>query len=112
MPPAEPTSEASLRELYELRNLVDELIEEGLIHRWSVSEVLATLLPRVGQRLGIEAAFVETYGEDLDLHLFGWTAAGAPLVIPEHTNVMTRTSDERRERVMTEGEHIVVAQHL
>ncbi|HVH43773.1 MAG TPA: hypothetical protein VM925_15570, partial [Labilithrix sp.] len=78
MPQAEPNSDASLRALYELRNLVDELIEEGLVKHWTVSEVLAALLPRVGERLGATGAFVETYGEDLALHLFTWGQDGVP----------------------------------
>ncbi|MDF2693677.1 MAG: Adenylate cyclase [Labilithrix sp.] len=108
-----PTSEASIRELYELRNMVDELIEEGLVHRWSVSEMLGALLPRVGQRLGASGAFVETYGEDLSPHLFTWSAtAGTPLAIPAQADVFARTAEERRERVVLDGEHVVVAQHL
>ena len=69
-----PTQDSQLRELYELRNTVDELIEEGLVSRWSVSEVLGALLPRSASDLGVTGAFVETYGEDLALHLF----TGAP----------------------------------
>jgi class 3 adenylate cyclase len=113
MPQAEGTSDASLRELYELRNLVDDLIEEGLVHRWSVGEVLAALLPRVGARLGASGAFVETYGEDLALRLFTWTADGSALVIPEQADVFARISDDRRERVaLTGSSGVLVAQHL
>src|SRR3954453_17611205 len=96
-------SEAAIRELYELRNVVDALIEEGLVHRWSVSEVLGRILPRVAERLGATGAFVETYGEDLAIHLFTWSGeVGKSLVIPEKTEVFARTSEETRERVFLE----------
>ena len=100
MAQAEQVSDASLRELYELRNMVDELIEEGLVHHWSVSEMLGALLPRVGERLGATSAFVETYGEDLTLRLFAWSGdSGKPVSIPNKADVFARTSEERRERV-------------
>jgi adenylate cyclase len=108
-----PTSEAAIRDLYELRNMVDELIEEGLVQRWSVSEMLGALLPRVGERLGATGAFVETYGEDLTLHLFTWTKApGKSLSIPNKDDVFARTAESKRERVAMDGEPVVVAQHL
>ena len=105
--------ESSIRELYELRNLVDEMIEEGLVNRWSVSEVLGALLPRTAEALGASGAFVETYGEDLGLHLYSWAGAtGKPLVIPNKNDVWERTSEAKRERVHIDGDEIVVAQHL
>jgi class 3 adenylate cyclase len=107
-------SDASIREIYELRNLVDDLIEEGLVHHWTVSEVLGTLLPKVGERLGATGAFVETYGEDLAIRLFAWSGeSGKPLVIPDKADVFSRTSDSSRERVLIEREgSVLVAQHL
>lgn len=116
--PSAVLSEASIRDLYDLRGSVDDLIEQGLVHRWSVGEMLRVLLPRVGARLGATGAFVETYGEDLEMHLFAWSAEGAgPVVIPEKVDVFARTSERRRERVLLEVEHgderaVVVAQHL
>jgi adenylate cyclase len=105
--------DASIRDLYELRNTVDELIEEGLVHHWSVSEMLGALLPKVGARLGATSVFVETYGEDLTLHLFSWSEAGKPATIPEKLDVFARTSEERRESVCTSTDAgTVVAQHL
>src|SRR4051812_1393145 len=107
-------SEALLRELYKLRDLTDELIEEGLVQRWSVSEMLGALLPRVGESLGATGAFVETYGEDLAIHVFLWGgAAGKPLSIPDKAEVWDRTSEEKRERVARSNEkQVLVAQHL
>jgi len=102
-------SDASIRDLYELRNEVDALIEEGLVQRSSVSEVLARLLPRVASRLGATAAFVETYGEDLAMHWFAWGDAA----IPSREDVLRRTSEERREVVdLTSGTSRLFAQHL
>ncbi len=109
-----PLSERSIRDLYELRNVVDELIEEGLVHRWSVSEVLGALLPRVGEKLGATGAFVETYGEDLALKLFAWSGeSGKPCIIPDKAAIFARTGEDKRERVSLEsGDSLVVAQHL
>jgi class 3 adenylate cyclase len=105
-------SEDDVRALYDLRKVVDDLIEEGLVKRWSVSEVLGALLPRVTERLGVLGAFVETYGEDLELHLFAFGSRGE-LVIPRKDEVFARSSAEQRERVVIEeGEETVVAQHL
>src|SRR5262245_28141025 len=107
-------SDAAIRDLYELRNDVDELIEQGLVHRWSVAEVLGAILPKISERLGATAAFVETYHEDLSLRLFTWSvASGQPLVIPEKGDVYDRTSEEKRDRVILttqqQGEPLVVA---
>lgn len=104
---------ARLQELYELRNMVDERIEEGLVARWNVGEMLAALLPAVAERLGARGAFVQTYGEDLELHTFGWTHDGKPLVIPQQDEVFARTSEEGRERAaVLAGSTMVFAQHL
>ena len=116
--PSTDLSDGSIRDLYELRNMVDELIEQGLVHRWSVSEVLGAILPEIGRRLGVTGAFVETYGEDLALRLFGWSgASGKPLVIPDKAEIFARTSEEKREVVIANPEQngakvTVVAQHL
>ena len=102
------------RELFELRNAVDELIEEGLVHRWSVSEVVGALLPKIAEMLGAKGSFVETYGEDLAMHLFAWSGEiGKPLVIPGRDDVFARTTEEKREKVATKIDGVlVVAQHL
>jgi adenylate cyclase len=102
------------QDLYAIRSMVDEIIEEGLVQHWSVSEMLGALLPRVARPLGALGGFVETYGEDLELHLYAWAdESGKPLTIPAKDDVFARTSEARRERVdlVLEG-HRVVAQHL
>ena len=105
--------DAHLRELYELRNTVDELIEEGLVKHWSVSEVLGAMLPRIVAALGASGAFVETYGEDLQLHLFSTSIADKPLGIPGKADVFARTGEDKRERVLaTHDGALVIAQHL
>ncbi|MBX3188283.1 MAG: adenylate/guanylate cyclase domain-containing protein [Labilithrix sp.] len=102
-----------MKELFELRNMVDELIEEGLVKHWSVSEVLGALLPRVAAATGARGAFVETYGEDLALRLFAWAEGGKPLTIPARADVFARTSEAQREQVDVEADGArVVAQHL
>jgi class 3 adenylate cyclase len=104
---------SQVRELFELRNTVDELIEQGLVHRWSISEMLGALLPRAAEKVGATGAFVETYGEDLGMHLFSWTSeAEAPLSIPGQASVFERTDEEHRERVLTSGAKVLVAQCL
>lgn len=109
-------NEATLRELFELRDVVDELIEDGMVHRWSVSEVISALMPRVSERLGTRGAFFETYGEDLKLGLFmaGDGAPGAkPMTIPSKADIWAKTSAETRERVVLKDEkQLVVAQHI
>jgi class 3 adenylate cyclase len=107
-------SEKTLRELFDLRDVVDELIEEGLVHRWSVSEVISAILPRVGELLQGQGAFFETYGEDLKLTLFMSSGEGGkPLSIPNKADIWTRTSEEKRERVTQKNEkNLVVAQHI
>jgi len=107
--PSSELTDTAIRELYELRNVVDELIEEGLVHRWSVSDVLGALLPRMAERLGATGAFVETYAEDLALHRFGFGDG----IFPDEPGLRERTSETRRERIrMTVGETLVVAQHI
>ena len=103
-----------LRPLYELRNSVDELIEEGLVKHWSVSELLGALLPKIVLTLGVRGAFVETYGEDLELHLFATDGAEhKPLTIPNRTAIFASTSEEQREKVQVEVDgQLVVAQHI
>src|SRR5262245_18926105 len=106
-------SSPDLEKLFELRNLVDELIEEGMVKRWSVSEVLGTLMPRVAEHLPIQGLFFETYGEDLELHLFPWAEGGQPLTVPAKVDVWAKTTDEARTRVVLETDRgLVVAQHL
>jgi class 3 adenylate cyclase len=105
-----------LERLFELRNIVDELIEEGMVKRWSVSEVLGALMPRVAAHVGADAIFFETYGEDLALHLFAWSRGaegGKPAPIPSKADVWAKTSEQSRERVSLETDlGLLVAQHL
>ncbi len=107
-----PAMSEDVRELYALRNTVDELIEEGLVRRWGVAEMMSALLPRVASHLGAKGAFVETFGEDLALHVYAWSAEGA-LAIPAREAMTTATSEARREvfRAAAPG-GAVVAQHL
>lgn len=114
-PASSPFEGVDVRELYTLRNTVDELIEEGLVKRWGVAEMLGALLPRVAARLGARGAFVETFAEDLALHLYGWIdgAAWTEGALVERAAVTAATSEERREKVvLPTAWNTVVAQHL
>lgn len=105
-------ADVDVRELYALRNTVDQLIEEGLVQRWGVGEMLAALLPKIGPQLGATGCFVETFGEDLAIHLYGWSAAGE-LAIPDRETMAAATSEERREDVLLRtATGTVVAQPL
>ncbi len=114
MPSATDLSEETLRVLFSLRNAVDDILEDGLVHRASVREVLQRLLPEIARRVGADAAFVETYDEDLELRLFSVTSTGAPVAsFPSKDEIFTKTSEDTRERiVITAATALVVAQHL
>jgi hypothetical protein len=100
-------------ELFQIRNAVDDILERGLLERWSVSEVVGAMLPDLVARCGLRGAFVETYGEDLQLHVFAWGESGKPLPIPGKADLFARTSDAAREKVAIRGESaLVVAQHI
>ncbi len=109
----EGISEAALRDLFELRGAVDDLIERSLVARTTVAEVMAELLPLVADRLKASAAFVETYGEDLVLHPFYWSRTGAPLGEAEKERVWRETDETHRGRARVPwGDEVIVAQHL
>lgn len=98
---------ASLERQSELRDLVDDVLEHALVRRASVGEVLKDLLPRVAQFLGVAGAYVETYAEDLALHIF---SSGEPLPDP---SVLLLTGEQKRERVArSAGTAFVIAQPL
>jgi hypothetical protein len=99
-----------LEELLALRSLIDDIVEEGLIARQNLAEVMATMLPAVCDRLGARGAFVRSFGEDLTMQLFTHPAT---LAIPRKDDVFERTSGDHRESaVVQEGGEIMVAQPL
>lgn len=105
--------DAHLRTLYELRAAVDTRIEEGLVTRSSIGELLNTLLKDVVARLRLRGAFVETYGEDLALHLFSFDIDGEGLRIEDKEAVFARTGEAHREKVhVPASDRQLVAQHL
>ena len=59
-----------LRQLLELRALVDDLIEEGLLERKPLADVMRSMLPRICDLVGARGAFVQSYDEDLKLAVF------------------------------------------
>lgn len=105
-----PTETRKLVLLLELREAIDVAIEEGMTRRESLGEVLSRMLPAVCAKAGAVGAFVESYGEDLEPHVFEWPVG---LVIPERAEVFARTREERRERAHGDSDtQVVVAQHL
>ena len=96
--------------------MVDELIEEGLVKRWSVSEVLGALLPRVGERARrARARSSRPTARTSRIHLFTWSGdGGKPLVIPEQGRRLRahERGEARARRSSTARSAIVVAQHL
>lgn len=107
---AELEDARKLRQLLELRALVDGLIEEGLLERKNLAEVMRTMLPRICDLVGARGAFVQSYDEDLELSIF---RAPRDLAIPEWESLLARTDGEAREVVTVEvGDDLVVAQPL
>jgi len=99
-----------LRQLLQLRGLVDDLIEEGLLQRKALAEVMRTMLPRICDLVGARGAFVQSYDEDLQLSVF---RAPNQLVVPDHDVVFARTGDDKREVLtLTIGNDVVIAQPL
>ncbi|HEY8077084.1 MAG TPA: adenylate/guanylate cyclase domain-containing protein [Labilithrix sp.] len=94
-------------ELFDIKNAVDELVEDGMLNRRSVGDVIARVLPELVERCGLRGAFFETYAEDLALHHFGTSD------IPGKEDVWTRTSETGREKVAAKRDGaLVCAQHL
>ncbi|MFO0672772.1 MAG: adenylate/guanylate cyclase domain-containing protein [Polyangiaceae bacterium] len=105
-----PDDAIKLKELLLLREAIDVAIEEGMSRRDNLAEVLRRMLPSVCERVGARGAFVESYGEDLELHSFQHPEG---LVVPARDEVRARTRDDRRERIAAdEGDGVVFAQPL
>ncbi len=107
---AELEDARKLRKLLELRALVDDLIESGLLERKNLAEVMRVMLPRVCDLVGARGAFVQSYDEDLELSIF---RAPRELEIPDWASIASRTGGESREVVTEEiGDDLIVAQPL
>lgn len=111
---AEPKDEyedaRKLRQLLQLRSLVDDLIEEGLLDRKPLAEVMRVMLPRICDLVGARAAFVQSYDEDLRLSVFRTPKAA---VIPDWDAIVARTANETREVLtLKEGDDLIIAQPL
>jgi class 3 adenylate cyclase len=59
-----------LRALLDLRELVDDLVEEAQRDRSSLVDALGRILPEVARAVGAEGVWVHTYDEDLALRTF------------------------------------------
>lgn len=107
---AEMEDARNLRQLLELRGLVDDLIEEGLLGRKPLADVMRSMLPRICDLVGARGAFVQSYDEDLQLSVF---RTPKDLAIPEGEVVFARTADGTRETLtLTIGSDLVIAQPL
>lgn len=110
------SSDIDVRELYAVRQIVDEIIERGLVEHWGVGEMLSVLLPRVSEVLNADGVFVETYGEDLELHCYSFEVDDKPAegaIALARERVFEGTAEGRRERVqIVVGRKLVVAQPL
>lgn len=99
-----------LRQLLQLRSLVDDLIEEGLLARKPLAEVMRGMLPRICDLIGARAAFVQSYDEDLQLSVF---RTPKNMSVPDWDVVSARTADETREVLtLTVAEDLIIAQPL
>lgn len=96
-----PETLENLRALLSLRDAIDASIEEGMIRREGLAEVLRRMLPAVCERVGARGAFVESYGEDLALHVFEHPS---DVDIPDRQHVFSHTRAEHRQRVVVETE--------
>ncbi|MGZ3450729.1 MAG: adenylate/guanylate cyclase domain-containing protein [Polyangiales bacterium] len=107
---AEMDDARNLRQLLELRSLVDDLIEEGLLERKPLADVMRSMLPRICDLVGARGAFVQSYDEDLQLSVF---RTPKDLAIPDWDAVFARTADGAREVLtLTTGADLVIAQPL
>jgi class 3 adenylate cyclase len=108
--PPLPESTEKLHELLALREAIDDAIEQGMTRRENLVEVLRRMLPAVCARVGAKGAFVESYGEDLDLHVFEWPG---PLPMPGRDEIFARTREAHRQRVIdTDDQSTIIAQPL
>ena len=108
--PPPSNSVEKLHELLALREAIDVAIEQGMTKRENLTEVIKRMLPSVCTRVGAEGAFVESYGEDLDLHVFEWPEG---LNVPDRDAIFASTRESTRHRVEAHDEQtMVVAQSL
>lgn len=104
------SEETRLRELLELRDLVDELVERAQMEHQSLAMVLGTLLPAICEKIGARGAFLESYDEDLNLAVYKHPR---DLAIPEWDALSAATSEtERQNWSGASGSVRVVAQPL
>jgi class 3 adenylate cyclase len=93
-----------LRALLQLRDLVDDGVEEALHGRLSLADALSHVLPRAIVAIGVEAAFVRTYDENLALSTF---TSPDECSIPGLEDVLERTGQGGRE-IEVQGDGIIV----
>lgn len=99
-----------LRALLDLRDAVDDLLEDGLMERKNLAEVMRAMLPVVARACGARGAFIESYDEDLALSVF---CSPEDLAVPDWEGVRSATSDaERQNLARVVGDDLIIAQPL
>ncbi len=99
-----------LRQLLNLRDLVDDLIEEGLLERKNLAEVMRGMLPRICDLCGARGAFIQSYDEDIRMSVF---RTPKDLAIPDWDTVQARTSDtDRQELTLVVGDDLIIGRPL
>jgi adenylate cyclase len=97
-------------EALQLNAMFDEILEDCLQERRTVTDTLRRVLPVLVEKTGARGAFVRTFGDDLTLTSTLWPEG---LEIPGFEDVLARTSAERREELELPGpQGLVVARAL
>jgi len=95
-----------LSRLIALRGRVDEALEWGLIEHASLRDVALRVLPMLCEEVGAKAAFLRTYGENLELTTFVWPEGTS---IPEEARVfeMVGESNHKDADLTAAGSRII-----
>jgi adenylate cyclase len=97
-------------EALSLTAMLDEILEDCLQERRTVADMLRLVLPVLIEKTGAQGAFVRTFGDDLDLAIFGWPEG---FVVPEIDQVLERTGAHTREELaLATPSGLVVARPL
>jgi len=97
---------AYLKARQRLHDEADELLEEALREHLTTAQVIARMFPLLGDHLGVEAAWVRTYDETLELCDFHWQEVQRDLVHDPDELAATLASEQELRRV-TAGSTLV-----
>src|SRR5512143_4208163 len=97
-------------EALQLNAMLDDVLEECLQERRTVTDTLRRVLPILVEKAGARGAFVRTFGEDLALASTLWPE---DLAVPALAEVLDRTSAEKREDLeLADPRGLVIARAL